>query len=488
MNCLHQYILTMIFIFGSQAFSESSYSSFSKKAMDFAVEAKNQGWFQNPTKEERAELLEFDHGIGSYDWTSNGRTFDANLGQNIGSVSSNGWNSSGGGGGIACFATQNEADTAVDKWGRVKREQIPQIKRLVVFDYFDAKYLQNIDWRPSDLPKGNESSGDFLNRTLFSGLESVAPLLLENLLILHEIIPYKNWVKKSDGLARFNDTGFSTKELNQVVKSQGPCIYVQLASRYVKSDEKKISKIEIHYDEGLLKRMSELVEPQEYQLQVAILTLHEIVYTMAREVENDHSANVRALVSTLLSPKLKTWVQNPQAKEELYIFLAEFTFDNLSEIFSSFYTGDSGSLQRPPKSLMLREWNSYKAKTNELSQSFPQRYFEKTGRTGTEADIQEIIYLVQNEWIPQFIAENEQTIGEAFFSLAGPLTYQGIIPNPEVFLAHSIDHSSYFDGACTQLKLMRGMSLGDEQEQLTSLKAKLTQLEKSLAFCKKWGH
>lgn len=200
---------------------------------------------------------------------------------------------SGGGGGMACFTNNQDADAAIGMDGRVQSGQENRIARLFVFD---ALYDGRI--RTGFFPVLNAETGSsYLMRILNSEIRRANPQIAQKLAVAIAAVDPSKWLNRSS-LPRYNDTGAQ----NPDGSLQGCPVsrYVQLVVRYERSKSGRLPDIVVDADYALLARMHATQSFEQAVINEALLILHEALYLIAVENGNWASERVRILAGDLL--------------------------------------------------------------------------------------------------------------------------------------------------------------------------------------------
>lgn len=220
---------------------------------------------------------------------------------------------SGGGGGIACFESDEAAETVLDLYTtrRVKKgADLSKIKWLVTFDaVVKSKTKDGGSYIREDmiLPNAGESSMDYLQRILDTRIGRINPEFAQRLreVIFTKVHPAK-WYNRP-GLPVQNDNSgkndSSGVAANLIVQLQGcpAAWYVQLAVRH-QLIEKDVIAIDADY--SLIARMHQTLSPQVATLYEALLVVHEALYFMIMRNGTANSYPIQQLSGDLLSVHL----------------------------------------------------------------------------------------------------------------------------------------------------------------------------------------
>lgn len=217
-----------------------------------------------------------------------------------------GWGSSGGGGGVACFQTQEQADQAEKflQQGQVLPADLKQkMQELVILDYWDWKQEKRFE-----LFTPIQSTGLNILHEVQDRVAEIAPLYIYRLRQGAELIDFSTWEKKAN-LARIEDAT-PGKPL------PANCKIVQLAARYTKevfesgagpSRHRPVVKIE--YDEDLVRRLD--------PINFAILILHEQMYFLGQMTGHSNSNEIRPMVMRFFEKDLSNPM--PEISHQFYM-------------------------------------------------------------------------------------------------------------------------------------------------------------------------
>ncbi|MGZ3743400.1 MAG: hypothetical protein ACXVBQ_06030 [Pseudobdellovibrionaceae bacterium] len=236
-------------------------------------------------------------------------------------LESSGWNSSGGGGGRACFKTAKEASQALDGAGRMRREMIPKIQELVPYDYYSLVKNDYELWTDSLNEQGpithpvrsDEDSAAYLRRNVIGTYGTYAPVFTETLIAVLDTLKFSAWQPLRDrGLPYYPDLEKgptdAVKErqipMAEHEETANPCVYVQLAIRYGGQFSKNDKPVQIVYDADLIDRMQQLSKSREDYIQkLSILILHESLYFMVKRSSPYGGEDVTQFIKDILLNK-----------------------------------------------------------------------------------------------------------------------------------------------------------------------------------------
>ena len=204
-------------------------------------------------------------------------------------VFSGGWNGSGGGGGLACFETEEAMKPWILPNGKAKHGWLDAIKNFQMLDLYDMEV--QAEW-----PSENVDLQEFLSARIRERLEATMPVLSEALLANYNLAVNAIWFPMPT-LSLIGDAG----PLISGKPEPRNCIYGQWAERFQNSATQTAVYL-IAYNESLDNRLKAILSPREYQIQKAVLVLHEAVYGALYHTGLRDAGYVRYLMNVLLMP------------------------------------------------------------------------------------------------------------------------------------------------------------------------------------------
>lgn len=205
---------------------------------------------------------------------------------------------SGGGGAVACFQSESDAEQVID---RNTRRFIPGreylIQKLFTYDAVVNNQLR----KDLILAQTNESVRQYLHRVLTSQIGQSHPAFAQKLFAAINEVDSHKWLNRQ-GLEFLNDTGNSTTMIS--IKECAVAYYIQVVIRYSQSNHDQLPKTVLDADYALLARMHATNTKAQAILYEALLVLHEALYAMATEMGHWGSLQVRQLAGDLLSKNL----------------------------------------------------------------------------------------------------------------------------------------------------------------------------------------
>lgn len=244
-----------------------------------------------------------------------------------------GWNG-GGGEGIACWSTNEEAADALDADGRLKPEARKSIRALYSADLWE--FSDKVVYLP---PKSAHTADQYLRDLTLEIIMPVSPYLGQRLLetahLLHAAEDRRIWNALPPGaaLVKINDAGSRAREMKP------NCRAVQMVVRYLqRRPGEKFPRVFIDYDKDLydkfLKLSPNAVDGIMFQ---AGLRLHEQLYAIGAEIGMNDSSMTRKLTALLMSDTLWSKLQSlPEHRRisTLYSVIYGIGFRHISWIYA----------------------------------------------------------------------------------------------------------------------------------------------------------
>jgi hypothetical protein len=229
--------------------------------------------------------------------------------------------SHGGGTGLACFADEPTAHSALDERGRLKDTHRPLIRSMVALDH-----LETLNRGGNPLPNLNESAEAFLQRQINERIRPLSPLFAQAFERALKSVRRELW-QAVPALERISDLG-QTVELEQTLQDHKNCVPVQIIRR-VEAGEGVQTRIErIEYDAELFEKLivlehgglsfvpllhptfvAERLSERMGVYQQALFIGHEALYFMARQMGHVNASKVRRLAHVLLDGSLLVTVE-----------------------------------------------------------------------------------------------------------------------------------------------------------------------------------
>lgn len=208
--------------------------------------------------------------------------------------SQGGWGSSGGGSGVACFATANDAvqaDAFIDNQKTIPQPLKSKIKTLVTLDYWEWDQFPNHPELIS--PKTKEYKK--ILQDIKSYMAFMTPLYIFRLQQVSQLIEPVNWISK-ESIPRIYDAQPKSKLPEN-------CRLVQLVARYTKDKytigtgpAKNLPVVKIEADEDLFLRLDPLNQ--------AVLVLHEQMYLLGQIIGHTTSDPIRNLIMEFFTSEI----------------------------------------------------------------------------------------------------------------------------------------------------------------------------------------
>ncbi|MBX9768316.1 MAG: hypothetical protein K2X47_13665 [Bdellovibrionales bacterium] len=216
-------------------------------------------------------------------------------------VSTGGWESSGGGG-VACFDSENDARFAqhdLKNMGFLSVRTRSKIKSVVTLDNWDFVTDRQHGREPvrfindyltaKSFPLHRDLLRDLSPKTILKkitkNIEPEIPLFAGRLKLVQENFPISKWIP-SDRIPMVDD---STPQ-NPIPKN---CVRVQIANRFTKSIPERLPETQIFYDQQLFQFLTVLDK--------ALLVNHEHLYLIGKEGGHQNSDQIRKINAFLFS-------------------------------------------------------------------------------------------------------------------------------------------------------------------------------------------
>ncbi len=242
---------------------------------------------------------------------------------------------SGGGGGIACFRSEQDAERALDQSGRLRPGAEALITRMYVHDYLNPRGGISHMVRP----RSNESAASFLYRHIQENIAPIHPTFADKLNDLVAAVDPRLWIHRAS-LPLIQDTGYADFR-SGAVQGCSSSRYVQMALRYEMPQRGRLSRIVIEADYRLMELLYKTLPREEAVLNEAMLILHEALYNFVMETGSWDSTRVFEMNALLF-------------RRDLY------------------FKGTQGNRRHPPMQVLER--------LNEIIvQNFPMMYHSMTG-------------------------------------------------------------------------------------------------------------
>lgn len=375
-------------------------------------------------------------------------------------LADNGWNSSGGGGGIACFASLEHAKNALDSYGRMKREMIP---KLVSLHPFEIHELVDSNWDlktnmlngheiPFHAVLPGESVEQYLSRNVSQAFQPLAPVLAESLLLTLQNLSFSTWQASSkQGLPFFPDLSSDPADAVQfhwpTTMSEGlldavnPCVYVQLAIRFDSKESSPLKDtVQIVYDEALIQRMKELSSSEEdYTQKLSTLVLHESAYFLYSRLGPLYRPFVPLVVSHALIGKFDrvSFLYNYYTRQR----------DSLGRVLALGYLEDYKKL--------LAEDGSYRADLYNAWAGHVMRAEKRELKANAAGDStigyfgwRGLEFPEYEGYLSDYSNVSRLTPVQAMAASLVTISLNGAIPNPESIFAYSEREHNYLADAC----------------------------------------
>lgn len=407
-----------------------------------AKELMTQGRFQSPSESERQKTK---------------RILDAIRGENEQQLlpqlllAEGGFNGSGGGGGLACFSSPEEAEKALDRAGRLNRNFIAKIRDFENFDTFRIIYRDPRRWEEASngnrhlrMPLKGEQAEAFLRRVLYKNLIPFFPLLVERLIAFLERYPFSSWEAISGkGLPKYPD--LDDELLKDLQTEKNPCVYVQLAIRLT---EKPAKKTYFVYDKDLIDFLHGFSADEiEYQHKLAVLILHEATYFLAKELGAPNANQIYRVLEAALFEDADI----DQAKDAFFHPdhpSLDYVNQQIGLLFEKHYErllAEEPSISPWPSKLTLfRAWlKMVRIEKRALQEQEHRGCLQNQCMSGGGALWR---YLFNN---PSIVAKLSPA--EAYFALAPSLSVNNVIPSPEALVSRSIDPRPALTFSCQQI-------------------------------------
>lgn len=378
-------------------------------------------------------------------------------------LAANGWNGVGGGGGMACFTNFEDAGAAKDPAGRFRREALSKVVDIVPFDFYriiasDPKRVRNAQQGISHMrsPREGESAELFLKRVLLIEILPRFPLLAERLIAILDAFPMSSWTPISTpGLPMFQDV--QQKTWRSIVTPEMPCVYAQLAIRYVDNQKQSAERVYFAYDKDLVDLMSRISRDKtEFQQRLSFLILHEVTYFLARELGAHGAEQVDDIVELVLFDdadlqQFKIKMYQPQHPSDDILNQA------VDEVFAPDYEQVLGQQTIPVNGIsqlsLYRTWVSLMRR--ELVFRRDQEFCGCDGPIDIPSG-RHVCYTGGALLLVRLLGSAEAVENlsdeEAFLSYAPEMSIDGLIPSPEVLVSSSVDGRGHFRAACQNLK------------------------------------
>lgn len=224
-----------------------------------------------------------------------------------------GWGSSGGGSGVACFATEEEAkeaDAYIQEGKPLPKEVRQKIRRLITLEYFEWE-----EYKKTNAVYGIHSfqSKEFngILKEVDQRASMVSPLFVYRLKQAGDLIRFSSW-QAQQSVPKVDDA-----------KPRFPiplnCRQIQIAIRYSNNNNTygegpvvKVPEVKVDFNQDLFSLMDPLNQ--------AILVMHERVYLLGQAVGHPNSNIVRILTMKLFSddlykPKSELGYQGPHCED-----------------------------------------------------------------------------------------------------------------------------------------------------------------------------
>ncbi|MCM2323714.1 MAG: hypothetical protein NDJ90_10680 [Oligoflexia bacterium] len=254
-------------------------------------------------------------------------------------ASADGGVSDGGGTGLACFETREEALSALDENGALKRGYRARIRSL---DTTDAVEYETV-YGGFSTPLPGDSALTYLSRIIETRVKPFSPGFAEKLKKAITLADPKAWNsgpgRDGEKVVLLNDLGDSFP-LRQALRERPDCAVVPLINRRDINTGELWPRVKVTHDPALLAIMRTAGKSRfGSTLNEGILILHEALYILATKMGHRTSERTRDLAAILLSANPTHFIRSE------IDFLRLLKYAGLDRLDLFFQTADS---QLPP--------------------------------------------------------------------------------------------------------------------------------------------
>lgn len=239
--------------------------------------------------------------------------------------SQGGWNGTGGGGGLACYANEEVLNSNLHPDGRAKWGWLNDIQSFQMLELYDAE--ESVQW-----PAGDFDPAALIRERILSRLAPTFPVLSESLLAELESIGQAPWFELPT-LSVLRDYG----PLVSGKKPPKNCLYAQWAHRY-QNTEMQVPVSVLALNKSLDDRLRELLGPREYRIQRTVLNLHEAISGIFLQRGLKDSGYTRSLIDLLLmnEEKFAKEILNPTINGLFWNFWVREILPSVSQSAKNF--------------------------------------------------------------------------------------------------------------------------------------------------------